>query len=294
MKKVVLAAVAAVVAVTASAQSYRMTTPIAPGVAVPDKVESSIGTLDLSYGYPDEPLSRRSTTTWIVRARCRPICMAIPIVNQAGMRESLRKFGPVNQTNAIWENLVDATHRGADGQRQHDLQLHVARHEQGSAGGRDPAQGARHRRRLLVQAGSPTSASPAPTRARAASTWCCRLASRAKIPSGYHVVRPNTFGNFLFFRSFVVDGSTKPGVDSVKKTFRHSPARRHQSAGDEIRQHVRACQRTSSRRVTTRSGSLLEPGHPGRAGGRDRPDHHGPVSPRSASSRASHSLPTSA
>jgi hypothetical protein len=30
----------------------KMTTPIAPGVAVPDKIESSIGTLNLSYGYP--------------------------------------------------------------------------------------------------------------------------------------------------------------------------------------------------------------------------------------------------
>ena len=30
----------------------KYSTPIAPGVAVPDKIESSIGTLSLSYGYP--------------------------------------------------------------------------------------------------------------------------------------------------------------------------------------------------------------------------------------------------
>ena len=51
-----------------------MTTPIAPGVAVPDKIESSIGTLNLHYGYPDEPTpSRRFTTTWTGRAHCRLI-----------------------------------------------------------------------------------------------------------------------------------------------------------------------------------------------------------------------------
>ena len=33
--------------------------------------------------------------------------LAIPIVNQAGMRDTLRKFGPDNQTDVIWENLVD-------------------------------------------------------------------------------------------------------------------------------------------------------------------------------------------
>lgn len=32
--------------------NLKYSTPIAPGVAVPDKIESSIGTLNLSYGYP--------------------------------------------------------------------------------------------------------------------------------------------------------------------------------------------------------------------------------------------------
>src|SRR5581483_9882710 len=34
--------------------------------------------------------------------------LAIPIVNQAGMRDSLLQYGPVNQTDVIWENLVDS------------------------------------------------------------------------------------------------------------------------------------------------------------------------------------------
>lgn len=46
------AIIAIVFAATASAQTFKMTTPFAPGVAVPDKVESSIGTLNLDYGYP--------------------------------------------------------------------------------------------------------------------------------------------------------------------------------------------------------------------------------------------------
>ena len=31
-----------------------------------------------------------------------------PIVNQAGMREAIRKFGPDNQTDVIFENLADS------------------------------------------------------------------------------------------------------------------------------------------------------------------------------------------
>jgi hypothetical protein len=34
--------------------------------------------------------------------------MAIPVVNQAGMRDSIRQYGPDNQTDVIWEDLVDS------------------------------------------------------------------------------------------------------------------------------------------------------------------------------------------
>ena len=46
------AILASAFATSASAQNFKMTTPFAPGVAVPDKIESSIGTLNLNYGYP--------------------------------------------------------------------------------------------------------------------------------------------------------------------------------------------------------------------------------------------------
>ena len=57
MKKTAIFTVAVVTmvlfaaAAMASAKTYKMTTPIAPGVAVPDKLDTSIGTLNLNYGY---------------------------------------------------------------------------------------------------------------------------------------------------------------------------------------------------------------------------------------------------
>ena len=50
---------------------FKFSTPIAPGVAVPDKIESSIGTLNRATAIPSRILSRRSMTTSIVRAPCR-------------------------------------------------------------------------------------------------------------------------------------------------------------------------------------------------------------------------------
>jgi hypothetical protein len=75
------------VVMTASAQTFKMTTPIAPGVATPNKLETSIGTLNLNDGYPDDAtIAERSTTTWIASRALQAYLLAIPIVNQAGMR----------------------------------------------------------------------------------------------------------------------------------------------------------------------------------------------------------------
>ena len=88
------------------AQQYKYETPIAPGVAVPDKIESSIGTLKLRYGYPEADTVEKIYDNLDRSRALQAYLMAIPIVNQAGMCDSLRKFGPENQTDVIWEDLV--------------------------------------------------------------------------------------------------------------------------------------------------------------------------------------------
>lgn len=104
-----LAALGASLATTSStrAQTFKNTTPIAPGVATPDRLDTSIGTLNLTDGFP-KPDTIEKIYDNLDRSRAlQAYLLAIPIVNQAGMRDSLRKFGPVNTTNVIWENLVD-------------------------------------------------------------------------------------------------------------------------------------------------------------------------------------------
>jgi hypothetical protein len=104
---IAVAALVANLTATASAQPFKMTTPIAPGVATPDRLETSIGTLNLIDGFP-KPDTIEKIYDNLDRSRAlQAYLLAIPIVNQAGMRDSLRKFGPVNSTNVIWETLVD-------------------------------------------------------------------------------------------------------------------------------------------------------------------------------------------
>ena len=210
---------AAAIVTTAAAETYKMTTPIAPGVAVPDKIESSIGTLNLHYGYPAADTVEKIYDNLDRSRALQAYLMAIPIVNQAGMRDSLRKSGPDNQTDVIWENLVDPrtveltandntiynfvwadTHKGP-------LVVEVPPMVLGLIND--------FWYRWVIDLGI-----TGPDHGKGGKYLVLPPGYKGEIPEGYFVVRPSTYGNWLVFRAFVVDGSTKPGVESVKKHFK--------------------------------------------------------------------------
>ena len=199
-----------------SSATYKMTTAFAAGVAVPDKVETSIGTLNLNYGYPDDATTEKVYDNLDRSRALQAYLLAIPIVNQAGMRATERQFGPDNQTDVIWEDLVDSktvqltandntvysfiwldTHKGP-------LVVEVPPMVLGliddfwyrwvadiGITGADHGKGGKY---LILPPGY-----------------------KGEVPEGYFVVRPSTYGNWMPFRSFLVKGSPKPGVEEVKK-----------------------------------------------------------------------------
>jgi len=198
------------------AKPKKMTTPFAPGVAVPNKVQTSIGELKLDYGYPDDKTTQKIYDNLDASRALQAYLLGIPIVNQVGMRESMRKFGPVNQTDVIWENLVDSktveltandntiysfvwldTKKGPLVVEVPPMVLGIIDDmwyrwvaDVGITGA-DQGKGGKY---LILPPGY-----------------------TGEVPPGYFVVRPSTFGNWMPFRSFLVDGSTKPGVAAVQK-----------------------------------------------------------------------------
>ena len=210
------------VVTTTSAQTFRMTTPTAPGVAIPNRLDTSLGTLKLSDGFP-APDTIEKIYDNLDRSRAlQAYLLGIPIVNQAGMRDSLRKFGPENQTNVIWENLVDAK----------TVELTANDNTVYSFIWLDTKKGP-----LVVEV-------PPKVLGAINDFWYHWVADigimgedkgaggkylflppgyQGETPQGYVVVRPKTYGNWMFFRSFLVDGSPKPGVESVKNHLKIYP-----------------------------------------------------------------------
>jgi len=163
---------AAIAASSSYAQQYKMTTPIAPGVAVPDKIESSIGTLKLSDGYPDSETANKIYDNLDHSRALQAYLLAIPIVNQAGMRDSIRKFGPDNQTDVIWEHLVDSK----------TVELTANDNTVYSFVWLDTKKGALVLETTFTIVGSPTSVLLVRTKEEAASISCCPPATMDRFP----------------------------------------------------------------------------------------------------------------
>src|SRR5271167_304653 len=222
MQLLICAALAALIAAAASpspAQQYKMTTPIAPGVATPDRLDTSIGTLHLSDGNPDADTVKKIYDNLDQSRALQAYLLAIPIVNQAGMRDSMRKFGPDNQTDVIWENLVDSktveltandntvysfiwidTHKGPV----------VAEIPPMVLGASDDFY-----YRWVADVGIPGA-----DKGKGGKYLLLPPGYTGQVPEGYVVLRSPTYGNWLAFRSFLVNGSPDPGVESVKKNLK--------------------------------------------------------------------------
>ena len=220
----IISALVAIVAVTpgfgrgqqTTAHPYKMTTSIAPGVATPDKLETSIGTLNLNYGYPTDETTQKVYANLDRSRALQAYLLAIPIVNQASMRDTLKEFGPVNYTDVIWEDLVDSKTVELTANdntiysfiwldtKKGPLVLEIPPKVLGLIDdfwykwvadvGITGADGGKGGKYLILPPGH-----------------------TGEVPEGYYVVRPSTYGSWLAFRSFLVDGSTKPGVEAVEK-----------------------------------------------------------------------------
>jgi hypothetical protein len=204
------------------AETYKMTTPIAPGVATPDTMETSIGTLKLRDGFPTPETTSK---IWDNLDRSRALqayLLAIPIVNQAGMRDSLLKFGPVNSTNVIWENLVDPKTVELTANDNTIYSFIWIDTKNGPVVVEIPPKVLGTINdfwyKWVVDVGI-----TGPDKGEGGKYLILPPGYTGDVPDGYMVVRPTTYGMWTVFRSFLVDGKTGPGVEGVRNNLRIYP-----------------------------------------------------------------------
>jgi hypothetical protein len=195
---------------------YKYSTPMPPGVATPDKLETRFGVLNFFDGFPDKASAEKLFDNLDFQRAVQAYVLAIPAVSQAADRNACRALGPVNQTIPIWEQLVDSRTVGLTFNdntvyswawvdlSKGPLILQVPPKVLGAINniwfqwvidvgitGPDKGKGGKY---LLLPPGY-----------------------KGKVPQGYIVVRSPTFNLWVPWRSFLVNGDPKPGIELVKK-----------------------------------------------------------------------------
>ena len=211
----------------------KMTTAVPPGIATPDRLETSLGVLKMSDGIPDEATTRTLLDHLDLSRATAAFLNCIPIASMHSMRQSILRYGPANATVVLFADLMDSRalwltpnttsiymtswleFGSGDGDNAaepmvletppnvlgiiDDAWFHFVA-DFGNAGA-DRGEGGRY---LILPPG--------------------RTRESVADPDQYtKVVSTRTYGNWLIWRGFQVDGSPGPAAEQTRRLFRMYP-----------------------------------------------------------------------
>jgi len=205
-----------------TAPKMKMTTPVPPGITTPNTLETRLGTLKFTDGFPDDATIKKVLDNLDFQRGVQSVLAAIPAASLHAMREGLRTFGPDNTSAIIFEQLMDskALFLTANISSVYCMMW------------------------LDVKNGPMVIETPPNVLGIIDDAWFHYVLDFGKlgpdknkggkflilppgydgdVPDGYHVSRTRTFGNWVVWRGFQVDGDPKPAVEATKKQFRVYP-----------------------------------------------------------------------
>jgi hypothetical protein len=225
---IIVFALAGLMAISLSATSMakspkmKMTTPIPPEITTPDKVETRIGTLNFKYGMPDKSTIEKVYDNLDFIRAVDVYLNALPGVSLYANRKGMKNIGVADNTLVTMEQMCDSTGmfltpNTVTPQTWPFLNL--------------------KKRPLVVEL-------PPKVLGLADDMWFRYITDlgflgpdkgkggkylflppdyKGEVPEGYFVVKSPTYGVWIPFRNFAVDGDVKPALESLKKHMRIYP-----------------------------------------------------------------------
>lgn len=217
--RIFLAAALASTAAQAESPRMKMTTDLTPGIASPDKVRTRLGTLKFFDGFPDKAAVEKLYDNLDFQRAVQSYMLAIPAVSQAANRNEILKLGPANTTVPIFENRMDSKSTFLTPNTETPYSWMWLDLRGGPLVLEAPPKvlGAINDMwyRWVVDIGF-----TGPDKGEGGKFLILPPDYKGEIRDGYFVVKSPTFNLWAPWRSFVVDGDPKPGVDLVKKHTR--------------------------------------------------------------------------
>ena len=85
-----------------------MTTPIPPGIDCPNTVNTRFGTLNFFDGFPDDASVQKIYDNLDFQRAVQAYLLALPALNQAGMRSGTLALGPANTTVSVFSKPMNS------------------------------------------------------------------------------------------------------------------------------------------------------------------------------------------
>ena len=219
---IVLTMTATPLPVSAEPPTMKMTTGIPEGLATPDVVETRIGTLTSFDGVPDDATTQLVYDNLDFQRAVQAYLTCIPIASMSAMEKGMRGLGPVNTTVLQFQELMDSkslwlTPNTVSVYQGMWMELGdepmVLETPPQVLGFIDDAWF-----RYVCDFGN-----AGPDRGQGGKFLILPPGYEGDVPEGYHVYSSPTFGNWVIWRGFQVDGDPRPAVEATQQMFRAYP-----------------------------------------------------------------------
>ncbi len=200
----------------------KMTTPIPEGIATPDKLETSLGTLTSFDGVPDAATTQKIYDNLDLMRATEAFLNCIPIASMFGLEKGYCSLGPPNTTVLLFEELMDSKTLWLTANTVSVYQCAwielgdepmVIETPPNVLGLVDDAWF-----KFVLDFGN-----AGPDKGKGGKFLLLPPGYKGEIPDGYYVARTTTYGNWIIWRGFQVDGSPQPAIAATKKLFRMYP-----------------------------------------------------------------------
>ena len=200
----------------------KMTTDVPPGIATPDTLETRIGTLTSFDGVPDKATTQRVYYELDLQRATQAFLSTIQVASLVAMEHGIRSFGPPNTTVLQFEELMDSkalwlTPNTVSVYQAAWMELGdepmVLETPPNVLGFIDDAWF-----QYVVDFGN-----AGPDKGQGGKFLILPPGYEGDIPDGYHVARSQTFGNWVVWRGFQAEGSTRQAIEATQSNFRMYP-----------------------------------------------------------------------
>jgi hypothetical protein len=195
----------------------KMTTPIPPSITTPDSVDTRIGTMKFFDGFPDDSTVQKVYDNLDFMRGVDAFLNAMPGASTEAIRVGFASQGADNNhTVLIMENLMDSKSLFLTANTDSIYNLMWVDTKAGPVVIETPPNVLGviddHWFQYVADFGR-----VGPDKNKGGKFLLLPPGYKGEVPEGYFVLHSGTYGNLVFWRGFVENGSTKPAVESTKK-----------------------------------------------------------------------------